>query len=606
MKNWKIGSRIGGGFIAVTAVASILGLFAYNQIGVIHESASVVTDSSLPNVQIAGEIQTKAQRQFSALLEHVISADAAEMSRSEAVIQELRNANAGLLSKYEQSVATARGKELLDNIRNTRTPYNASFEEALRLSRDLKSKEAILLINTRVKPLQKAYADACDAAVALNKAEAEQASGTIRSSVSGARTGVLVGLAIALLAAFCIALFITRSITHPLSIAVDLVGKVAKGDLTGKSNIESKDELGQMMAAMNTMVTNLQSTAEVATRISEGDLTVQAKLLSDQDALGLSLQQMLTNLRRTVTDVASASDNVAAGSQEMSASSQQLSQGATEQSAAAEESTSSMEEMTSSIQQNADNARQTDKIASKAAGDAKSGGDAVIQTVAAMKEIAEKISIIGEIARKTDLLALNAAVEAARAGEHGKGFAVVASEVRKLAERSQTAAAEISRLTAEGVTVAEDAGRLLTSLVPDIRKTAELVQEIAAASAEQSTGASQVNKAMQQLDQVIQQNASASEEIAATAEELASQASLLQSAIGFFKVDGEGQRSARGMKQQARQLSLKKAPARTAAAATASASLVRMSQKVSSPGVAIDLGSNTGEADSEDREFVGY
>ncbi len=157
-----------------------------------------------------------------------------------------------------------------------------------------------------------------------------------------------------------------------------------------------------------------------------------------------------------------------------------------------------------------------------------------------MKQVAEKISIIEEIARKTDLLALNAAVEAARAGEHGKGFAVVASEVRKLAERSQTAAAEISRLSIDGVQIAEGAGQLLTRLVPDIQKTAELVREIAAASAEQSTGATQVNKAIQQLDQVIQQNSAASEEMASTAEELSSQAEVLQSSIAFFKT-GEKQ-----------------------------------------------------------------
>jgi methyl-accepting chemotaxis protein len=195
-----------------------------------------------------------------------------------------------------------------------------------------------------------------------------------------------------------------------------------------------------------------------------------------------------------------------------------------------------MEEMTSSIQQNADNAKTTDKIAGKVAEDAKESGDAVVKTVSAMKEIAEKINIIEEIARKTDLLALNAAVEAARAGEHGKGFAVVASEVRKLAERSATAAAEISQLSKSGVSTAEGAGQMLIKLVPDIRKTAELVQEINAASGEQSSGVSQINKALQELDQVIQQNASAAEEMASTSEELSSQAQQLQQIIGFFKV----------------------------------------------------------------------
>ena len=192
--------------------------------------------------------------------------------------------------------------------------------------------------------------------------------------------------------------------------------------------------------------------------------------------------------------------------------------------------------MAANIKQNADNALQTEKIALKSAEDAKEGGQAVSQTVGAMKEIAGKINIIEEIARQTDLLALNAAIEAARAGEHGKGFAVVASEVRKLAERSQSAAGEISRLSGSSVEVAERAGEMLNQIVPDIQKTAELVQEISAASNEQNTGAEQVNKAIQQLDQVIQQNASVSEEMAAGSEELASQADQLQSLVAFFKV----------------------------------------------------------------------
>ena len=195
-----------------------------------------------------------------------------------------------------------------------------------------------------------------------------------------------------------------------------------------------------------------------------------------------------------------------------------------------------MEQMAANIRQNADNALQTEKIAVKAAVDAREGGRAVTETVSAMKDIAGKISIIEEIARQTNLLALNAAIEAARAGEHGKGFAVVASEVRKLAERSQLAAGEISELSRTSVEVAEQAGAMLERLVPDIQRTAELVQEISAACKEQDAGAEQINKAIQQLDQVIQQNASASEEMASTSEELASQADQLQGTMSFFRV----------------------------------------------------------------------
>jgi methyl-accepting chemotaxis protein len=237
----------------------------------------------------------------------------------------------------------------------------------------------------------------------------------------------------------------------------------------------------------------------------------------------------------------------------------QVSKGASSQAAAAEEASSSMEEMVSNIRQNADNAQQTDKIANKSAHDAQESGKSVLEAVAAMKEIANKISIIEEIARQTNLLALNAAIEAARAGEHGKGFAVVAAEVRKLAERSQKAAAEINQLSGVTLRVSENSGAMLEKLVPDIQRTAELVQEISAASREQDTGAGQINKALQQLEQVIQQNASAAEEMASTTEELTAQSEQLVGALGFFRTRGV---ETRGAKAQ---------PARSAEAAPAHA-----------------------------------
>jgi methyl-accepting chemotaxis protein len=256
-----------------------------------------------------------------------------------------------------------------------------------------------------------------------------------------------------------------------------------------------------------------------------------------------------------------------------------------------------MEEIGASVQHNADNAKQTAKIATKAAEDAMSSGEAVSETVRAMKKIAEKIGIIDEISRKTDLLALNAAVEAARAGEHGKGFAVVASEVRKLAERSQIAAAEISRLTSDGVQCADGAGQLLSRLVPDIRKTAELVREIAAASAEQGTGAAQVSKAMQQLDQVIQQNASASEEMATGADELSAQAEALQNAVSFFKVSG--------MNEQNRPAAAS-APRKSYSQRTALARPWVRPKPSNTGGVDIEIGSGSNGVDYHDKEFTSY
>ena len=312
----------------------------------------------------------------------------------------------------------------------------------------------------------------------------------------------------------CIAYFISRKIKLALGEAVLVANDLSEGNLTARLHITSSDETGQLLQSMKNMVEKLRS---------------------------------------VVDSVRTASDNVASASRQMSSSTQEMSQGATEQAASAEEVSSSMEEMSSNIKQNADNAHQTEKIALKAAEDAKEGGKSVSETVTAMKEIATKISIVEEIARQTNLLALNAAIEAARAGEHGKGFAVVASEVRKLAERSQTAAAEIRELSASSVEVAEKAGEMLTRIVPDIQKTAELVQEINAASNEQNTGTEQINKAIQQLDQVIQQNASSTEEIASTAEELSSQAEQLHDSIGFFNTgEAHGAKAPAGKKHPLR------------------------------------------------------
>lgn len=244
---------------------------------------------------------------------------------------------------------------------------------------------------------------------------------------------------------------------------------------------------------------------------------------------------IVSSIMKVIVSVDNAGEQVSAGTQQISASSEQLSQGANEQAASVEEVSSSVEEMTATIRQNADNASQTERIAQKSANDAKEGGEAVKQTVKAMKEIADKISVIQEIARQTNLLSLNASIEAARAGEHGKGFAVVASEVQKLAERSQNAATEISDLSNSSVDIAEKAGEMLTKLVPDIQKTAELVAEINAASGEQANGIQQINSAIQQLNTVVQQNASAAEELTATAEELNSQTVQMQGSITFLK-----------------------------------------------------------------------
>ncbi len=349
---------------------------------------------------------------------------------------------------------------------------------------------------------------------------------------------LIIGAVIAALIV-AVAVFIARSIAVPLLKGVDLARSVSEGNLDVDVDVDQKDEIGMLAGAMKTMVENLKDTVGVAERISRGDLTARVRILSDRDKLGIALTEMTEKLRAVMAEFITGASNVASGSQQMSATAEQLSQGATEQAAAAEQASSSMEEMAASIRQNSDNARQTEIIADKASKDAEESGAAVTQTVTAMRSIAEKIGIIEEIARQTNMLALNAAIEAARAGEQGRGFAVVADAVRKLAERSQASAKEISELSNSSVQIAEAAGDMINRIVPDIRRTAELVKEISAASSEQNSGSEQISQALVQLDQVIQLNASTSEELSATSEELAAQAEQLQSQISFFTIGDE-------------------------------------------------------------------
>jgi methyl-accepting chemotaxis protein len=368
-----------------------------------------------------------------------------------------------------------------------------------------------------------------------------------------------------------------------------LVGRLAVGDL--EVAVTARSDKDAMLKSLGELVGAEREAASIALKLSQGDLRIQAQPRSGEDRLMQSLAAMIERLTGVVVDIQEAAQQVTAGSSEMSASSESLSQGASEQAASVEEISATMEEITSTIQQSTDNARQTEQIALKSAADAKESGEAVASTVAAMREIAGKISIIEEIARQTDLLALNAAIEAARAGEQGRGFAVVASEVRKLAERSQAAAGEINELSASSLAVAEKAGRLLGKLVPDIQKTADLVQEIAAASKEQNTGVGQVNMAVQQLDQVVQQYAAASEELSSTAEELSAQAEGLQSTVGFFRTNVEqGQRR----RPPLRQIKPKPRPA-AAAPARPQAAPARIS---------LDMGQAAGDA--IDGEFEKY
>ncbi|NLT24301.1 MAG: HAMP domain-containing protein [Syntrophorhabdus sp.] len=501
--NMRIGTRLGAGFGIVTVLLVIMGILGILGLKSISSDLDRIVKEGNRKVELARTASAAMSDLTEGLLTMMSLDDKQYHQKANAKIAAARGAYREALDELQKLDTSQKGKEILRKFQNAVAEGKEPNNKVVELIKAGKLKEAAQLNMEKARPAtEKGQATMFEMVKYQTEQMNQLYAGAIRTYEN--TRNILVGIGfLALILSIAIAILITRSITKPVSRAVFISNRLAEGDLTIDVETGSTDEMGQLLSAMG---------------------------------------NMLGKLREVVSNVNSAADNVASGSQQMSVSSQQISEGATEQAASAEEVSSSMEQMSSNIRQNADNAQQTEKIALKAAEDAKHGGQAVSETVGAMKEIATKISIIEEIARQTNLLALNAAIEAARAGEHGKGFAVVATEVRKLAERSQFAAGEISKLSASSVDVAEKAGELLAKIVPDIQRTAELVQEISAASNEQNAGAEQINKAIQQLDHIIQSNASATEQMASTSEELSGQAEQLLGNIGFFRMNRKKER----------------------------------------------------------------
>ncbi len=392
------------------------------------------------------------------------------------------------------------------------------------------------------------------------------------------------------------------AVIGPLNVAAEYVENISKGNMPSVITENYNGDFNGIKNNLNRLIKSLNEVTDKAKAVSGGDLTISLVKRSENDELMGALDEMVKSTASMIGEFKTAVENIVLAGMQMQSVAMQISQGSTEQASNTEEVSSSMEEMASNISQNTENAKQTEKIAIQASSDITEGNKAVAITVDAMKKIADKITVIGEIAEKTDLLAINAAIEAARAGEQGKGFAVVAAEVRKLAENSQAAAKEINDLSKSSVRIADDSGKLLQKIVPDIQKTAVLVQEIAAASLEQNAGASQVNSAIMQLNIVTQKNAAAAEEMSSSAEELSSQADQLKSILSFYKTDQDiaGISRMRRTKEQ----QLKGIPSNQYLSNTAPTK--RFSNPVSkhinsSGGIDINLNSN-GHSDTEEFE----
>jgi methyl-accepting chemotaxis protein len=499
MSNLRIGARLGGAFAAMLLITVGIALSDHLAMSRLAGVTIGMLEGDAEAARLADDVRAEGLNLRRYEKDYFLNiGDAQKEAQYERdwdkASKELR-ASLDALEKHSD----AGERDKISTLRRDLETYSAGFarvKESIRSGAVTSARDGNHAIGP-VKDAAREIADISDQLSEKRRAAMQGQKDVVRDTAAAARNTMLGILLFGIGIGLVVSIFITRSITAPLKRAVDSVEQIAGGDLTQAVEGGGTDEVGQLLAAMRAMT---------------------------------------ERLALTISEVRSGAGALAGASAQVSATAQTLSQGTGEQAASVEETTSSLEEMSASITQNAESSRRTESMAKDGAKNAEESGKSVQETVVAMRSIAERISIIEEIAYQTNLLALNAAIEAARAGEHGKGFAVVAAEVRKLAERAQKAAKEIGSLAGSSVIVAERSGQLIVELVPAIRKTADLVQEVAAASAEQSAGVGQVSKAMANVDQVTQRNASAAEELSSTAEEMASQAEGLQQLMAFFRV----------------------------------------------------------------------
>ena len=496
-KDWTIGTRLALSFGAILLCLLAMAGFGLNWLGRLNTELSASLQKRYNTVELTHRTIensiTNARITFQ-LFETSDPEDEKKLNQeNDAISQEI----SGQVKEIEQSIGSEKERSLFETVTENRNAYVSARQKAKTFLSEKKRDQAQSVFAHEVVPALNTYRSSWEKFIGLQNDAMQQSIKESQDDYTAGRRIAIVLMFVTLGLAVLASIVVTRSISIPIRQAVKQAQYIAAGDLTREIAVTNRSETGKLQQAMKEMSGKL---AEIIREVREGSVAV------------------------------------ASAASQVSASSQNLSQGTSEQAASVEQMSASLEEMNASITQNADNSRQVEQVAVKGALSAEESGDAVRQTVEAMKQIAAKTSVIEDIAYQTNLLALNAAIEAARAGDQGRGFAVVAVEVRKLAERSQLAAQEIGGLAGKSVSVAERSGQLLAELVPSIKKTAELVQDVAAASTEQSSGVTQINQAMSQVDTVTQRNASSAEELSSTAEELATQSEQLQQLMTFFRL----------------------------------------------------------------------
>ncbi|USX26994.1 methyl-accepting chemotaxis protein [Oxalobacteraceae bacterium OTU3CINTB1] len=588
--NMKVAVRLSLGFGAVVLLLLVLSTVSIIRMAGMDQDMDLIMEDRYPKVVLANEAAKRTLDNARQVRSMLLATSDEERDKYKAAAEANRAKVSETLSKLDKLLTLPKAREIFKDITDKNAALNLAYNELYDLIKS-DPKKAVTFLKEQFVTVNSGYLGSLESLVKFQNELMDQERITANANYESTRTVIITLSVAAVLIAVALAWLITASLVKSLggepNYAADVMRRISEGDLSGEVRVKPGDRgsllltIKEMVAKLTQVIDGQRTVVEAANRGNFGARVDLKGLQGFQREMGEGLNQLATTtgasiddvvrvmgamsegdltqtidkpyegaygelkkyanntvakLAQVVSEVNANAEGLAAASEEVSATANSLAQAASEQAAGVEETSASVEQMTASVAQNTDNAKVTDAMASRAASEATEGGEAVRSTVSAMKQIAAKVLIIDDIAYQTNLLALNAAIEAARAGEHGKGFAVVAAEVRKLAERSQIAAQEIGEVATSSVSLAEQAGQMLGAMVPNIKKTSELVQEITAASEEQSSGLAQINGAIAQLSQTTQQNAAGSEQLASTAEQMSSQAEELQQAMSFFKI----------------------------------------------------------------------